>query len=208
VQGRKGRLTDRLTYANAMATMALFISLGGASYAAVSLPANSVGPKQLRAGAVTPRSLGFPLGAQSIEYSESIAARPNPCTKPPPPIHACKAPELARGTKVGSIKLHQAGRVAVTALATLRNGSASKASSEELALVYLFSDGHRLQRVRIAVPGGGRPVLVPMQALFTAPPGISSIEVGAELDLGTADHGAAGIAVEGVSVIATELPTN
>ncbi len=43
----------RLSYANVTATLALFIALGGASYAAVRLPANSVGSRQLRANAVT-----------------------------------------------------------------------------------------------------------------------------------------------------------
>jgi hypothetical protein len=47
------RLRVSLTYANVMATIAVFIALGGSGYAAVKLPKNSVGPKQLRANAVT-----------------------------------------------------------------------------------------------------------------------------------------------------------
>jgi hypothetical protein len=42
----------RLTYANVVATLALFVALGGSSYAAFVLPANSVGTQQLRNGAV------------------------------------------------------------------------------------------------------------------------------------------------------------
>src|SRR5689334_9276196 len=42
----------RLTYSNLIATLALFIALGGAAVAA-GLPRNSVGPKQLKRGAVT-----------------------------------------------------------------------------------------------------------------------------------------------------------
>ncbi|HSS37862.1 MAG TPA: hypothetical protein VLT58_03740 [Polyangia bacterium] len=42
-----------LTYANVAATLALFLALGGAAYAATQLPKNSVGTKQLKAGAVT-----------------------------------------------------------------------------------------------------------------------------------------------------------
>jgi hypothetical protein len=49
-----GRLTDKLTYANVMATVAVFIALGGASYAATQpLSKNSVGTKQLKKNAVT-----------------------------------------------------------------------------------------------------------------------------------------------------------
>src|ERR1700674_5288774 len=42
---------------NAIALLALFVALGGTSYAALSLPAGSVGSKQLRNGAVTSRKL-------------------------------------------------------------------------------------------------------------------------------------------------------
>jgi hypothetical protein len=42
----------RLTYANVIATLALFIALGGVSYAATSLPKSSVGTAQIQAEAV------------------------------------------------------------------------------------------------------------------------------------------------------------
>jgi hypothetical protein len=44
----------RLTYANVISTLALFVALGGGAYAsAVYLPRNSVGTKQLKDGAVS-----------------------------------------------------------------------------------------------------------------------------------------------------------
>jgi hypothetical protein len=46
-------MRSRLTYANVMATVAVFIALGGASYAALKVPKNSVGAKQLKKNAVT-----------------------------------------------------------------------------------------------------------------------------------------------------------
>lgn len=45
-------LRGRITYANVMATVALFVALGGVSYAAVNLPKNSVGAKQLKKNSV------------------------------------------------------------------------------------------------------------------------------------------------------------
>jgi hypothetical protein len=39
---------QRLTYANVIATLALFLVLGGAAYAATQLPRNSVGTAQLK----------------------------------------------------------------------------------------------------------------------------------------------------------------
>jgi hypothetical protein len=62
-----GRFFGRFTYSNVMSTVALFVALGGASYAASALPARSVGTRQLKSGsvgtqqladnAVTPRKL-------------------------------------------------------------------------------------------------------------------------------------------------------
>ena len=43
----------QLTYANVTASLALFIALGGTSYAVTQLPRDSVGNRQLKAGAVT-----------------------------------------------------------------------------------------------------------------------------------------------------------
>jgi hypothetical protein len=52
------RLAPRLSYANVVATLALFIAVGGTSaYAANQLSANSVGTKQLKNGAVTKAKL-------------------------------------------------------------------------------------------------------------------------------------------------------
>jgi hypothetical protein len=46
------KIKRHLTYANVMATLALFIALGGSSYAAVRLSANSVGSRQIKRDAV------------------------------------------------------------------------------------------------------------------------------------------------------------
>lgn len=47
------RFSSRLSYANVIATLALFLALGGSSYAALNLPKASVGPKQLKKNSVT-----------------------------------------------------------------------------------------------------------------------------------------------------------
>ena len=53
------RLRSKLTYANVVASLALFIALaGGTAFAASQmLPKNSVGPKQIKKGAITPAKL-------------------------------------------------------------------------------------------------------------------------------------------------------
>ena len=47
------RIRSGLTYANVMATFAVFLALGGGAYAAFKLPRNSVGTKQIKKNAVT-----------------------------------------------------------------------------------------------------------------------------------------------------------
>lgn len=56
------KIRARLTVANVVACMALFVALGGVSYAAVKLPRNSVGARQLKNGAVT----GAKLKAKAV----------------------------------------------------------------------------------------------------------------------------------------------
>jgi hypothetical protein len=46
------QLKSKFTYANVMATIAVFIALGGGAYAAFKLPNNSVGTKQIKNNAV------------------------------------------------------------------------------------------------------------------------------------------------------------
>jgi hypothetical protein len=47
------RIRASLTYANVIATIAMFLALGGGAYAALKLPKNSVGAAQLKKGSVT-----------------------------------------------------------------------------------------------------------------------------------------------------------
>ena len=46
-------LLRRLTYANVMSTLAMFLVLGGGAYAASTLPRNSVGARQIKPNAVS-----------------------------------------------------------------------------------------------------------------------------------------------------------
>lgn len=55
------RILDHLR-SNLVAYLALFVALGGTSYAAVTLPAGSVGTRQLRNHSITPIKLGGGFG--------------------------------------------------------------------------------------------------------------------------------------------------
>lgn len=63
------KVLGQLTYANVMATAAIFIALGGVSYAAFKLPKNSVGTKQIKDNAIS----GAKIKAGAITGSKIAA---------------------------------------------------------------------------------------------------------------------------------------
>ena len=64
------RARARATYANVIATLALFVALGGTGYAAATLARNSVGAKQIKQGAVRTSELRD-RGVQLADISRS-----------------------------------------------------------------------------------------------------------------------------------------
>ena len=67
----KSKLKGKLTYANVVSTLCLFVLLGGSAYAALKIPRNSVGTRQLQAKSVTNGKLanGAVNGAKIAEGS-------------------------------------------------------------------------------------------------------------------------------------------
>ncbi len=59
----------------AVGLLALFVALDGTTYAAVDLPANSVGSKQLKNGAVTEKKLGNNAVTSSKVKDYSLLAK-------------------------------------------------------------------------------------------------------------------------------------
>jgi hypothetical protein len=69
------RLQKSFTYSNVMATVAVFLALGGGAYAAFKLPANSVGKRELKNGAVTARKLARGAVTASNVAPNSLTGR-------------------------------------------------------------------------------------------------------------------------------------
>lgn len=59
---------------NAIAYVALFVALGGTGYAALRLPANSVGNRQIQNGAITPVKIDRHLVTGSIRAWAEVSA--------------------------------------------------------------------------------------------------------------------------------------
>lgn len=87
----------RLTYANVVATIALFAALGGVSYAAATLPKNSVGVGQIQAEAV--RTGKIADGAvNSAKLSQGVRERLAPSGVTPTPESVKHAETADRAT--------------------------------------------------------------------------------------------------------------
>ncbi|MEA2385892.1 MAG: hypothetical protein QOJ22_66 [Thermoleophilaceae bacterium] len=76
----------RVRYADLMSTLAVFLALGGIGYAAVALPTNSVGTKQLKKGAVTSKKVkDASLLAHDFKAGELPAGAVGPAGPPGAP---------------------------------------------------------------------------------------------------------------------------
>ncbi|MGA8744673.1 MAG: hypothetical protein WB507_02265 [Solirubrobacterales bacterium] len=70
------RFRSKLSYANVMATVAVFIALGGAAYAATKLPKNSVGSRQIKKSAVsTPKIKNVAVTSEKLAAGSVGAAQ-------------------------------------------------------------------------------------------------------------------------------------
>jgi hypothetical protein len=68
------RVRKRLSFANVASAIALFVALGGTSYAAVTLPSNSVGRAQIKTGGVGKSEIGSNTVGSSEIRGSSITA--------------------------------------------------------------------------------------------------------------------------------------
>jgi hypothetical protein len=161
------RVASKLSYANVTATLALFVSLGGASYAAVTLPTGSVGRKQLQPGAVGLNAVNFPLGSTA-----SVNSTPQPLTKggcngggSPGNVAPPCTPERKGGATPGrEVQLHASstGRLSVFAIAGLKDEEAPGTTAH--ITLRLLVDRQPITEAQVSI-GGGQALQAPIQAL-------------------------------------------
>jgi hypothetical protein len=204
------RIADRLTYANTVATIALFIALGGASYAAIVVPANSVGPTQLRARAVGTRALGFPLGVTGVTDAHREDLTKSVCDAPAPPgvgsLISCPV-ILLSGIRVPGrevdIRLLARGRLVLSAVGDL--SSAGPAGANATVRLQFILDGTHVGHSERVVIAGGAHVQAPAQLLVDAEPG--SHTVGLLVSAQYAYYTPGDVFVSPVSLVVMALPT-
>jgi hypothetical protein len=193
----KSRL-PKLSYANVIATIALFIALGGAAVAA-GLPRNSVGTRQLKKGAVTAAKLKkAAVTSGKLAPKAVIAGKLGPNAVLPGNIGngAITSAKLGAGSVIAStiknkvvttnklsdkgVTTAKLGDEAVTST-TLANGSVTQAklSKEFGALFNPLKSGQTLQGT-FAVGGAGKELTVAIdgqtfQAPLTSTPAVNII---------------------------------
>jgi hypothetical protein len=195
-----GRFGEKLSYANIVATLALFIGLGGASYAAVSLPANSVGAKQIQPNAVGLGALDFPLGTVGFTNDDIKDPRlGRGC--PTPPLLCGPAPQpIVVGREVHDYLLER-GRLLVSAIVGL--SYAGPVGDTAHVKFWLDVDKRHVVEELVTITVG-QALQVPLQALASVSSGRHSVAVEAFTSHGEAEYGQ--VILRHVSLIATALP--
>jgi hypothetical protein len=96
-------LRERLSYANVTATVALFVALGGTSYAVATLPRDSVGSRQIRQGAVKSSEVAnrsLRLRDVSIAARRALRGKAGPTGPPGPAGVTLRAAVSSSGARV------------------------------------------------------------------------------------------------------------
>jgi hypothetical protein len=142
VKRRFSRLRARLSFANVTAALALFVALGGTSYAAATLPANSVGRAEIRTGGVGKSEIGSnTVGTSELRNSGVAAADIKSGAVGPSEVrpNAIDSDELADGG-IGAADLSDAAKTAVADVkavtfraAAAADGTAPKGNAKSIA---------------------------------------------------------------------------
>jgi hypothetical protein len=170
-----------LNYANVVATLALFVALGGASYAAVVLPADSVGVRQLRRGSVATKALAFPISAAGRTDGKELELPggfcdgwPLPPGQPAPP---CAARPRGGRTPGREVSLSLKSRAVLVVLGTVGVTNQGLSGTQATVTIETIIDGRAVAE-RSLVVAGGDTTQATVQGAFAVPPGKHAVGVG------------------------------
>jgi hypothetical protein len=170
-----------ITYANVVATLALFVALGGVSYAVVTLPADSVGSRQLRPRSVTRRALAFPTGAASRTDLSEHELRGNFCNgwplSPGQPAPPCPARPKGGRTPGREVSLTLNARGMLVVLATVGVANQGLSNTQATVTIETIVDGRAFAERSVVVRGGDA-TQATVQGAFALPPGKHAVGIG------------------------------
>jgi hypothetical protein len=124
----------RLTYANVVATLALFLALGGVSYAATTLPKSSVGSEQIRAEAVRTGKVADDA-VTGVKLAQGVRERLSPVGGTPAVTTTTSTPESVEHAETAD-RAATAGSATTAAYAD----SAEDAATADLATTFKDAD--------------------------------------------------------------------
>lgn len=173
------QIRQRLTYANVVSTIALFLVIGGATaIAAQKVPKGSVGPRQLKTNAVrTPKIKANAVTTRKIKKNAitPIKIRDNAVTNPKLDDDAVTTPKIAKEAVTGA-KINAAstpfGRIVHEA-----RGASTESLTGTLAVYPLVNNAYTQAAGQDDLYLGGLEVVIP--ASCTAP---RSVTVGLLVD--------------------------
>jgi hypothetical protein len=194
----------RLSYASVTATIALFLSLGGASYAAFSLPAHSVGARDLQAGAVDTEALGFPLGATSATDDSPKDLGKGGCNgalRPGQTAFPCRPPVPFGGPEGTLLRVdtHRPGHLLISVVAGVINNNSTHAE-----ISYAVTLDKRALSVGKVTIAGGQQEQLPVQVLARATVGSHAVRFQTRAQYFSYEPG--DVIVSPVSIVAVSLP--
>ena len=201
--------SNRVTYANVMSTVAVFVALGGASYAATQLPPNSIGSRQLRDGAVTPPKLAIPVGGGLSRGGSGSQPTSLRLAGTCPPKASCPAPAPTTLTSA-TVTLTRPAKVLVLASAVADDtvGTCCDTGSAEvtLALASQPTQAQSPPSVSSSLQRGG-PTLISAPFVTSLPAGRSVIALVASTSVSQAQAApGTGISASNAQLIVLALP--
>ncbi len=132
--------------------------MGGLSYAAVTLAPDSVGTRELRNGAVTPKKLSVTVGGADTSASGDIVLPPQSCGS-----GRCAPPTLKQ-LSASSIKLNRSGTVLAIISAEIDEPTATEPSAElQITATWDGAKGSSATR-EVALTGDTTQLVVPIPA--------------------------------------------
>jgi hypothetical protein len=116
-----GRIRRQLTYANVMATLAVFLVLGGGAYAAFHLPKNSVRSKNIVNGQVKLSDLKGGIASHAYDLNAGANTMPDSF-------------DALSGNPLGELQIAEAGDYVINARLTAVNTGGSDSDADECRL--------------------------------------------------------------------------
>jgi hypothetical protein len=197
VKSRFSRLRARLSFANVASALALFIALGGTSYAAVTLPSNSVGRAQIKTSGVGKGEIGAnTVGSSEIRGSSITAPDIKTGAVGPSEVrpNAVDSDELADGG-IGAADLSDAAKTAVASMnaVTFRASAAGDGTGAKGNAKAISRTGAGVYSVDLGTDVSG---CQPVASANAAGPATATVTPGATANLLTVRTFAAGVAAD------------